>query len=134
MTVNSAQQVLFEYFLTEDLFNLSDVRKVFLSFNEKVDKEIVKISLRGMEELGLVKYFSLDDEEYWILVKPLQCYEQNVTLSAITASTLSRVINKHCEEYNDDSNICNPISIVDRDIQNILKLIIEEKNEQSLED
>ncbi len=128
MTVTEAQAVLFDYFLGEDVFKMSDVKKIFLSIeNEEIDKGIARLALQELESLKLIRSFRTEDEEeYWVLIKSLFHYNQDVAISSLTANTIASIINKKCEELGDEDNYCNPAIVNETDIQNLLKLILNE--------
>ena len=105
---------------------LKEINKIFLLVgDEETDREIFKLALSDLEKREIVSKFLIvnSTDVAWVLVKPLQQYEQNLTISPITAHTIAKVINNECEKHQDKENLCNPVSITDRDIQNVLKLL-----------
>lgn len=141
MTLLNAQTTLFSYFINNEVFKLEDFKKVFLTIGEEeVEEEIIKLALSELESKGIVSKISYRKKEYptpfeaWVLNKPLQLYEQTLTISPITAKTISDIINAECERIGDSDNICNPLEICDKDIQNILKLYLTPTNPEDEEE
>ena len=60
------------------------------------------------------------NNNYWILSKKFDAYEQSVTISPKTSFVISEVINSYCSLIENESERCNPISISEKDIKNLL--------------
>lgn len=126
MTIFEAQSTLFAHFMENDVLKFKEIKNVFLTIGEEnVENEIVKLALLDLEKREIVSKFLIANatDVAWVLNKPLQQYEQQVALSPLTAQTIARVINTECEKHGDKANLCNPVAIQDKDIQNILKLL-----------
>jgi len=131
MTITEAQSSLFDYFLSQDVFELKNFKKVFLTVgDEKIEEQIILEALTVFEDRNLIKKLNLDSPT-WALVKSLSQYEQSISISPVTASAISNIINKECAAHKDDENLCNPVNILEDDVKNILRLLISANHELS---
>jgi len=129
MTIVNANQKLFEYLKTNDSVYLSNTKKkddflkiVTLSDSEERDRVALLLSLRGFEERGILK--KSDNEELWILVKPLESYEQQITLDYDSVASISGIINKFCESNANKTDVCDILDIRQKDIKNLILITL----------
>ena len=127
-----AQNVLLEHFINNPLFKLSDYNKIFLLVEDvELYQEIVKLAADNLVKENILRHFVYKNDDYYCLFKPLESFEQNVFLSALTCNAISKIINGYCAESNDKENICNTLNITDRDIRNLIKLILTENKDKN---
>jgi hypothetical protein len=152
MTILEAKNTLFSYFLNNDVLGINSFDELFPDIQNKIlNKEIILIALDDFEKIDLIKGITTNpleknkekpEKDSWVLVKPLTQFSQNIEISGITASTIENVINEYCSIYNDEENICQATNISEKEIQNLLKIILSFKdsekeqtgNDEELED
>jgi hypothetical protein len=122
MTISNAQATLFAFFTQNDVFSMrEDFSRTFLPIgDENVIKKIVEKAMEEYEKNGLVSRLS---DDHWVLTKSLSQYNQAVEIDGHVANAISELLNKYCEQFQDEENLCNPLNIIERDIINLLKLI-----------
>jgi hypothetical protein len=122
MTLSDAQTTLFGYFLNNDVFSMKeDFSPTFLPIgDENVIKKIVEKALEDYEKNGMLTRLS---EGHWVLNKSLGQYSQQVQIDGNVANAIAELLNRFCEKFQDEENICNPLAITERDLINLLKLI-----------
>jgi hypothetical protein len=124
MTVFSASALLWEWFQKNDTFSFKDTKQIVpLTENEGVDNGILRLALDNFTKNEMMKAFKVDDEEYWVLNKPWATFEQTVTIGPGTAHVISQVINEACEQFKDERDVCDPLHITEKDVQNLLQII-----------
>lgn len=136
MDILSARNELLEYFLSNPLLKLKDYNKTFLLVEDiDLNREIVKLAAEELVKNNIINHFIFNNEDYYVLHKPIESYQQNITLSSQTCLTISKIINDYCQNNEDKENLCDPLNIEDKDIQNILKLLLTLNNqEETFED
>lgn len=147
MTLNELKGQLINYFVSNDTLEITQINDLFSDFaNKPLLKEMVTLALKDLEELSLVKPCVTNpiekqkvNPEYdtWILIKSLYQFSQSVEVNGLTATSIAEIINDFCDQYNDEENKCDPLNISEKDIVNLLKLIVSLKgldNENSQED
>ena len=129
------KNIIFNYFnkgafkiiLPDDLKYLNPA-----SENELADIEILKIALQSFEENGLVKKQEYKDGRQskiiYILEKPLTSFEQSVYISGTTAGYITNTIQKLS---NNNQHNCNPLKIEEKDILEILTLLVQTFDNQN---
>ena len=63
----------------------------------------------------------LDSKTAYVLEKPLQNYEQSITISGEIASYIAQILNDIKD--NDDQNVVNPLCITQENIESMIILI-----------
>ena len=83
MTVSEACSKLFSWFAENERFDLiKDYKSLLIvSDDEEVEKEIVKIALAKMEEIKVLVKINVVRRDVWVLDKPLNSFEQSVSIS-----------------------------------------------------
>jgi hypothetical protein len=122
MTVSEACSKLFGWFAENERFDLSKDYKSLLivSDDEEVEKEIVKIALAKMEEIKILIRITTIKRDVWVLDKPLNSFEQSVSISGNMAAEISEVINRTCHAIDNYDDVCNPLDINEKDINNLI--------------
>ena len=85
-------------------------------------------ALKQMEENGVIRSCEFEGKTYYILNKPIDSYEQNVTIHSTTAANIGIEINEACEMIEDDSDYCDYTNITENDIANLVNIIRIHKN------
>lgn len=128
MTISEATLKLYEWFLKNDSFCETDfISVISISETPEADRAAVLGALKELENSTILKKISFSPKgskevDYWILTKKLALLSQSVELSAKTAFYISEIINKYCDTFNIESERCDPSSISEKDIQNVIKI------------
>ncbi len=122
MTIHESDTILFQWFLQNDSFSIDEnFQECYLPIsNEDTIKLIALKSLDNYEKEGLVSKLS---DNLWVLNKSLFSYKQVVEIPGELAMIMGEKINEYCHMYDDEENLCNPLSISLRDIENLFKII-----------
>lgn len=135
MTIAEGCSILFDWFSKNDTFELDRDYKnlVIVSDDEYVSKEILKQACDKIEKNNLIKKLSLKpSREVWVLEESLDSYEQKVELQGQLACRISNIINKTCDVIGDYEDLCNPLAINEKDLNNLI-FICEKLYEHSAE-
>ena len=128
MTISEATLKLYEWFLKNDSFcEANFISVISISETPEADRAAVLGALKELENSTILKKISFSPKgskevDYWILTKKLALLSQSVELSAKTAFYISEIINKYCDTFNIESERCDPSSISEKDIQNVIKI------------
>ena len=124
MTTLEASGHLYEWFSNNDSFCMEDnfMKIITITETPNEDKVAFLCALKSFEESGMIdSEFDPDKHrKYWILKKSFLSYPQSVDVSPDTALKMSELINVFCDKMNMDTDRCNPISIEERDIKNVM--------------
>ena len=130
MTVIEYSAALIKYFSANDCLYLAasgvdDFSKVILiSENKSKDIAGLEAALSSLEQAELVKKQVDKKGTYWILNKPFTSYEQTVVIDSQLALSIAEVINNFCENQSDRTDVCDPSKISQKEIRNLVLLII----------
>ena len=127
MTVFEASISLYAWFAENDTFQMSQHIEALGSNKCKGNSAVeIKASLRcaleQLESMELIKKAQVDESEIWVLQRDYLTVEQDVKVSADTALAISEVINNFCKIVDDYKDECNPSSIQEKDIQNLVHI------------
>ena len=127
MTVFDASIALYAWFAENDTFQMSQHLEVFKSDKIKGQsgtqiKASLKCALEQLEKMELIRKAQVGDQETWVLQRDYLTVEQDVKVSADTALAISEVINKFCGMIDDYKDECNPTTIQEKDIQNLVHI------------
>ena len=127
MTVFDASIALYAWFAENDTFQMSQHLEVFKSDKIKGQsgtqiKASLKCALEQLEKMELIRKAQVGDRETWVLQRNYLTVEQDVKVSADTALAISEVINKFCGMIDDYKDECNPTTIQEKDIQNLVHI------------
>ena len=125
MTVQDAQNLLYEWFGSNDSFEINkDLRKVIpIMENEEETMAAFRLALEELRGNNLLSSQDYGDKKYYILTKSYESYVQSVELSTFTTKWLSSEINEFCELIEDKTDLCNTSGITDKDIRNLVHII-----------
>jgi hypothetical protein len=127
VTVFDASITLYAWFAENDTFEISQVSRATVgSENKKESKKELEASFRcalnQLEKMELISRADLGDSEVWVLQKDYLTVDQDLKISADTALAISEVLNKFCQIIDDYKDECNPVSIKEKDIQNLIHI------------
>lgn len=81
-----------------------------------------RCALSQLEKMELIKKAEAENTEVWVLQKNYLTVEQDVKISADTALAISEVINNFCKIVDDYKDECDPSSITEKDVQNLVHI------------
>lgn len=122
MNIIECYQLLNEYFNKKACFNVKKNRKeIFLvSDDENAENAALVCALKEMEKANVLRSCSLDGQEYWVLVKPLESFSQTLEISGLLAAGISSIINEMCQALGSQSEKCDGMNITEKDLKNLL--------------
>lgn len=131
MNLIETKNLIFNFFKENDTIILPDdfLKIVTVSGTPELDKAKIEESLKCFVDTGLAKKISYiegegkskKDKTAYVLEKPLQSYEQSLTISGETAFYISNILNDVKDK--DDQNAVNPLSITETNIESLIILI-----------
>tara|TARA_R100000808_G_scaffold24932_1_gene59533 strand:+ start:15424 stop:15882 length:459 start_codon:yes stop_codon:yes gene_type:complete len=124
MTVLEVSEKLYGWYAENDVFLAEkDFKKIIpLSEDIDVDKACLEAALEELEKHEMIVKKEHGDKEFWILKRPYSSFEQTITLHAPLAQAIAEEINSFCDIIKDDTDRCDPTSIRDTDIGNLVML------------
>ena len=124
MTVYDATHKLFEYFANQHVFCMSKHFKDVIPISEEkeVDEAVLKLALEDMAKNEILKETKINEDEYYILARPMESFEQNVSLSYTTSFMIAHALNEFCETIDDFTDAADVASIGEKDIKNLVIL------------
>lgn len=127
VTVFDASVNLYAWFAENDTFQISQLSRAMVGAENKgaSKKELeasFRCALNQLEKMELISKAELGDSEIWVLQKNFLTVDQDLKISADTALAISEVINKFCEIIDDYKDECNPTSIKEKDVQNLIHI------------
>lgn len=122
MNIIECYQLLNEYFNNRSCFNLKKNRKevILVSDDEASENAALICALKEMEKANVLRSCTIDGEDYWVLVKPLESFTQSVEVSGLVAAGIASVINNMCQELNSESEKCDVLNITEKDLKNLI--------------
>jgi len=122
MNIIECYQLLNEYFNKKACFNVNKNRKeIFLvSDDENAENAALVCALKEMEKANILRSCSLNGEDYWVLVKPLESFSQTLEISGLLAAGISSIINEMCEALGSESEKCDVMNITEKDLKNLI--------------
>ena len=135
MTILEACVKAYKWFEKNDYFELEkDFKKVVLiTESEEEDKACLLCALNKLVEQKAISKGYMHGKDIYILNKPLDSLEQDVTIDAETALKVSEVINKFCDEIKDHKDVSDPSKITNKDIFNLSLILESYQNQNSLD-
>jgi len=122
VTVLESCNHLINWFSTNESFDLDKDFGSLLVVTD--DEEIIKASLKeALRELvdgNIIAKARIKNREVWILKKNLGSYEQTVKIEGVASLEIAKIVNRACDLTDSAEDYCNPISIVPRDIDNLI--------------
>jgi len=130
MNVLAASQILFDWFSKNDSFCFNrDFTKICTKSKNKDEEEgAIMLALRELQGGGIVKLYlsggetSKNKEGMWVLRKPFEAYDQEISINGSTAMNIAQVINNFCEAVGDKTQDYDPKNISQKDICNLLQI------------
>lgn len=125
MTILDASMRLVGWFQTNESFELNrDFDKLILiTETKKEDLAAFKCGLKNLLEANLIGKETVDNVDYYILNRPLESVEQNITVQYPVAIQIAKTLNAFCEKMKIKEDLCDFKDIKERDIKNMLYLL-----------
>jgi hypothetical protein len=124
VNVIESYQLLLEYFNTNTVFNIKKNRKeaILVSDNEAEENASLTCALKEMEKAGILRSCTIENEQYWVLFKSIESFNQTIELSGLVCAGIASVINDICDKLKRTSEKCDPSSISEKDLKNLIYL------------
>jgi hypothetical protein len=137
MTVQQASFLLFNWFKNNDYFDLdTDYRSLIKGKNLHKNKNLVecslKAALKNLEESDLVSSVESQNGAIWVLEKKFENISQDVSISGITCQSIFKLLCESAEEFGLEATT-DPLNITEEDIQTLLWLLVQKKEEKGLD-
>jgi len=126
MTIDDARNALWDWFESHDSFQLErDVSKLILIHDEGEEEKraCVRGALKDFAETALVKESVEEQTAYYILNKPIDMYEQTVSLNFVTAKQVALTVNNFCEAVGDKTDWVDRSNVQEKDIRSLIAII-----------
>lgn len=125
MTTIEASIKLFDWFSSSDYFNYpKDCQKLLGVFENDYDFLPIKTALSNLQESKIISSELDKENTIYFLNKKLNQAEQSVELNYSVALDVANTINWFCNEIaKDESAVCDPSSITQKDIYNLTYII-----------
>lgn len=122
MNIIECYQLLNEYFNNHNCFNIRKNRKevILVSDDECSENAALVCALREMEKANIIRSCTLEGQEYWVLIKPLDSVCQTVEISGLVAAGIGAIINEMCKALGSDSEKCDVLNISEKDLKNLI--------------
>lgn len=126
MTIQEAVSHLIDHFNSNDSFDIEkDLASLAVICSSKEEKkEIFELALKELEQKNILR----KGRDRWYLLKPLDSFVQEVSISPRTCSEISNVINTFCESLDDFKDYCDPLEVSERDVFNLTLIVKHLKN------
>ena len=113
---------MFSWFSQNEKFEINKdfTSLLIVSDDELLEKEVIKISLDRMEEIKIIKKVDVPNRDLWVLEKPLSSFEQNIQVDGQMANQISEIINNACYAIDDYEDLCNPLDLNEKDLNNLI--------------
>ena len=85
-------------------------------------KGSLKCALDQLEKMDLIKKAEIGKSDIWVLQRDYLTVEQEVKVTADTALAMSEILNSFCKVIDDYKDECDPSSIKEKDIQNLVHI------------
>ena len=136
MTVFDASIVLYKWFGENDVFCMENhfQQAVLITDDPEADMATFSAALKQFAEGEIVVMESYENKKYYILKKPLDSLDQDITVTHPLALKMALQINAFCEHIKDFQDTCNPSEIQQRDLYNLTFIIdyfIEKENPEN---
>jgi hypothetical protein len=130
MTIQDAIEILFYHFQNNNNYNhTTNLKDLILVQKENADwgleTAVLDKALEEMEKNKIVTAVKTPNSSIstWVLMKPINQWEQHVTISGEVGAELARIVNAWCKQTNDTKSLVNPINITGNDIYKLLVVV-----------
>jgi len=128
MTILESSELLLQWFQRNDSFNFEDNFKElipnYLSETPEADKASILCALKSLEENKAVKCSIVNKQEYYVLIRPFETMEQNVSIGYNTILVLTEITRKTSENTNNKDMLIDPLNITEKDILVVLNILM----------
>jgi hypothetical protein len=124
VNVIESYQLLLEYFNTNTVFSIKKNRKdvVLVSDDESAENASLSCALKEMEKAGILRSCAIENDQYWVLFKSIESFNQTVELSGLVCAGIASVINDMCDKLERQSEKCDPSNVSEKDLKNLIYL------------
>ena len=122
MTISEGCSKLFAWFAANEKFEMDkDYQSlVLIAEDEECERGTIRVSLKKLEEINIISKIPIEKRDLWVLEKPLSSYEQTVSVDGNMAEQISKIINTTCTAIGDYQDVCTPLDITSKDINNLI--------------
>lgn len=124
MTIVEAANKILEHFNRKEFFCMEEDYKNLMEISETPDEDKIAfiLALEDLEKNDFVKSHTFNKKRIYILKKPLNSFDQNITLGGFTCNMIGKVINDFCDKIKDKRDYCDAKNINEKDIRNLIFL------------
>jgi nicotinamide mononucleotide adenylyltransferase len=118
--------ILLNYFEANSIFKIENHREMLGITDKDPDEEraMVLLALQEMEKNSIIRQISTNKKnQIWALYKPLSNVNQQIEISYSTANKIAETINHFCDLFKTQTDFCDPKSVQEKDIRNLLIII-----------
>ena len=125
MTILEATIKLVTWFRTNESFELSRdfINIIAITETKKEDLVALKCALKNLCDSNILGKETVDNTDYFILNRPLDSMEQNITASYSLCIDIATIINLFCEKMKIKEDVCDFRDIRQKDIKNLVYLL-----------
>lgn len=122
MTIVEAANKILEHFAKKDSFCIDEdyINLMQLSDNPEENKIAFILALEDLEKNELIRSHTQGKRKIYILKKPLNSFEQSITIGGFTCAMVAKVINDFCDKIKDKRDYCDAKNINEKDIRNLM--------------
>lgn len=116
---------MYSWFSKNDSFIEKDFIKVLkITESPDEDKAAILASLNQFEKNSWINKIVLNNKSYWILNRPFSSFEQTVSMEARTALIIAETINNFCDSLGIEKEKCDPTSLTEKDLRNLVGICL----------
>lgn len=127
MTIIEGSEKMLGWFTNNNYFTMKDLPEIFPDIVDipESDKACILCALAELEKSNIIKSIDIGKIKYYILVKSLNLFEQNVQISYTTSSALCEIARQAAEKFKSKDLLIDPLNITEKDILTVLTVLIE---------
>lgn len=138
MTIVEAANKLIDFFSKSDSFCIEDNYNDLINISNTPDEDKIAIllALEDLEKNDLIKGHLTGKKKVFILKKPFESFDQNITINGFTCGMIGKIINDFCDKIKDKRDYCDVKNINEKDIRNLIFLAsmnTTDKNDKELD-
>ena len=124
MTILEAANKIIEHFNKKESFCMEEDYRDLMQISETPDEDKIAfiLALEDLEKNDFVKSHNHNKKRIYILKKPLNSFDQNITIGGFTCNMIGKVINDFCDKIKDKRDYCDTRNINEKDIRNLIFL------------
>ena len=102
-----------------------------ISEEKEIEEATLRLALEDMAKNELLKQTEIEGDEYYILMRPMESFEQSVSLNYTTAFMIAHALNEFCETIGEYSDAADVGAITEKDLKNLVILNEHHKTQMS---